>query len=303
VLGLDGSARDADWPVQIVSTGLPTIVAPLADRTALTAIDVDRDAYDEVTSDRDIKNVLAFCLDPRSDENDVAVRVFAPFYGVPEDPATGSSNGCLAGYLARHRYTGSDNVSARVEQGYEMGRPSLIELATTDRGDEVEIEVSGRVVPVARGRLVRWRLFYRIDGLDSKKAPIRFGRAPRCRRKSKIFRMTKELRSFEPRSSRCLLPRASRSKLPFSVPPHRLVGPRQGGTETGGGLDEGVGSKHRNAVRSAATAPSPDARGFLAGFMSPTPHHLLTKHSRGGGDKIHTGRPLSGERERPHGCP
>ena len=154
VLGVEESALDTDWPVQIVSTGLPTIVVPLADREALAGIDVDRAAYDEVTGDREAKNVLAFCPDPRSDGNDVAVRVFAPFYGVPEDPATGSSNGCLAGYLARHRYTGSDTVSARVEQGYEMGRPSLVHLEASDGGDEVHVEVGGRVVSVARGDLV-----------------------------------------------------------------------------------------------------------------------------------------------------
>ena len=153
-LGIEESTLDDDWPVQVVSTGLPTVVVPLEDREALTAIDVDRAAYDDVTGDREAKNVLAFCPDPRDDENDFAVRVFAPFYGVPEDPATGSSNGCLAGYLARHAYTGNGSVSARVEQGYEMGRPSLLSLEATDRGEEVHVEVGGSVVPVARGDLL-----------------------------------------------------------------------------------------------------------------------------------------------------
>jgi trans-2,3-dihydro-3-hydroxyanthranilate isomerase len=154
VLGLDESALDEDWPVQIVSTGLPTIVVPLESRDALTSIDVDRAAYDDVTGDLEAKNVLAFCTDARSVDNDFAVRVFAPFYGVPEDPATGSSNGCLAGYLARHEYTGSDTVSARVEQGYEMGRPSLVQLRASGRGEAVTVEVGGGVVPVARGQLL-----------------------------------------------------------------------------------------------------------------------------------------------------
>ncbi len=154
VLGLDAVAVDDRWPVQVVSTGLPTIVVPLESRAALTAVDLDRDAYDEVTGDRDAKNVLAFCPDPRDADNDLAVRVFAPFYGVPEDPATGSSNGCLAAYLARHAYFGSGTVDARVEQGYEMGRPSLVALQATDRGDDVRVEVGGRVVPVARGELL-----------------------------------------------------------------------------------------------------------------------------------------------------
>ncbi len=154
VLSLDAAALDTDWPVQVVSTGLPTIVVPLVDREALTSAEIDPRAYDAVTRDRDAKNILAFCPDPRHEQNDLAVRVFAPFYGVPEDPATGSSNGCLAAYLARQGYFGTDAVDVRVEQGYEMGRPSLLHLSAVDRGDAVTVEVGGSVVPVARGALL-----------------------------------------------------------------------------------------------------------------------------------------------------
>ena len=154
VLGLPATALDTDWPVEVVSTGLPTIVVPLADRDALTAIDLDRTAYDRVTGDRDAKNVLAFCPDPREPGNDLAVRVFAPFYDVPEDPATGSSNGCLAAYLAAHEYLGEPMVDVRVEQGYEMGRPSLLHLSADATGETVDVEVGGGVVPVVRGELL-----------------------------------------------------------------------------------------------------------------------------------------------------
>jgi trans-2,3-dihydro-3-hydroxyanthranilate isomerase len=154
VLGLPVDALDRTLPVQAVSTGLPTVVVPVRDREALTGIDVDRAAYDAFVADHEAKNVLAFCADPREARNDLAVRVFAPYYGVPEDPATGSSNGCLAGYLARHRADG--DVSVRVEQGYEMGRPSLLCLDArggTDADDGIEVEVGGRVVPVGSGTL------------------------------------------------------------------------------------------------------------------------------------------------------
>jgi trans-2,3-dihydro-3-hydroxyanthranilate isomerase len=154
VLGLPTEALATDWPVQVVSTGLPTVVVPLADREALTDIDLDPAAYERVTGERAAKNVLAFCADPREDANDLADRVFAPFYDVPEDPATGSSNGCLAAYLARHEYFGDDTVDARVEQGYEMGRPSLLELSADAGGESVTVEVGGGVVPVASGELV-----------------------------------------------------------------------------------------------------------------------------------------------------
>jgi len=163
VLGLDTAALDENYPVQVVSTGLATVVVPLADRDALERINVDRAAYDAVTGERDAKNVLAFAPDPRDDANDFAVRVFAPHYGVPEDPATGSSNGCLAGSLICHELGGREpddrgqvTLDARVEQGYEMGRPSLVHLRaeTAEASDEITVEVGGAVQSVARGNLV-----------------------------------------------------------------------------------------------------------------------------------------------------
>lgn len=150
VLSLEVDALDTTWPVQVVSTGLPTIVVPLADRAALEQAEIDQQAYGTVVDEWDAKNVLVFCPAPRDDANDLAVRVFAPFYGVPEDPATGSSNGCLAGYLAHHGYDGTD-IDLRVEQGYEMGRPSLLHLRADAEGT---VEVGGSVVSVAHGELL-----------------------------------------------------------------------------------------------------------------------------------------------------
>jgi trans-2,3-dihydro-3-hydroxyanthranilate isomerase len=162
-LGLAPADLREDLPVQWVSTGLPTVVVPLRDRDTLERIDVDSAGYESFTGDHDGKNVLAFCAHPRDDARDYADRVFAPYYDVPEDPATGSSNGCLAAYLARH---GDGAVEAVVEQGCEMGRPSLIHLRATDEAAEetssdatagpderVAVEVGGRVVPVAEGTL------------------------------------------------------------------------------------------------------------------------------------------------------
>ncbi len=76
------------------------------------------------------------------------------FLCIPEDPATGSGNGCLAGYLSRYRYFGTDLVDARVEQGYEIKRPSLLLLKAYSVGAKVEVHVGGQVVLVAYGTLL-----------------------------------------------------------------------------------------------------------------------------------------------------
>jgi len=99
--------------------------------------------------------VLIFAPDTYHVENDLNVRVFVHHYGVPEDPATGSGNGCLAGYLSRHRYFGSDTVDCRVEQGYEIHRPSLLLLRAWEAENRIVVEVGGRVEMIARGELLR----------------------------------------------------------------------------------------------------------------------------------------------------
>ena len=152
VLGLSPDRLNRDWPAQVVSTGLPTVIVPLVDRAALGSITLDRAAYDALVEGYGAKLVLAVCREPRATDNNLAVRVFAPYYDVPEDPATGSANGCLAAYLGRHGYLGSPPVTARVEQGYELGRPSILSLAVDGAGDTVE--VGGRVLAVARGELL-----------------------------------------------------------------------------------------------------------------------------------------------------
>ncbi len=153
-LGLNSDEIDDSYPVEYVSTGLPTVVVPLRSIDALKRVSVNRTAYDSFVSGHDAKNILAFCPETRRDENDVSVRVFAPFYGVPEDPATGSSNGCLAGYLLRHNYFGSESIDVRVEQGHEIQRPSLLRLRSSVSQDGIEVRVGGQTVTVAEGELL-----------------------------------------------------------------------------------------------------------------------------------------------------
>lgn len=154
VLGLASEGVDRDWPVQVVSTGLPTIIVPLSGRAALESIDLDSAAYDDLVADRDAKLVHVVCQEPRDAANDLAVRMFAPYYDVPEDPATGSANGCLAAYLSRHEVFGSSSVDVRAEQGYEIGRPSLLSLVAAESADGIDVQVGRRVIPTARGRFV-----------------------------------------------------------------------------------------------------------------------------------------------------
>ena len=81
------------------------------------------------------------------------VRFFADYFGIAEDPATGSANSCLAAYLVKHRYFGKNKIDIRVEQGYEIGRPSLLYLKAEERTGKIDVSVGGKVVMVAKGIL------------------------------------------------------------------------------------------------------------------------------------------------------
>jgi len=127
VLNLKTADLDDRYPVQEVSTGLPALIVPLRSLEALQRCRVDHDRCFKVVENIEAGNILVFCPEPH-ESADLSARMFAPGLGVPEDPATGSANGCLAGYLVEHRYFGTDSIDVRVEQGYEIDRPSLLYL-------------------------------------------------------------------------------------------------------------------------------------------------------------------------------
>ena len=153
VLGFEGSDLDERFPIQEVSTGVPCIVAPLKSLKVLKRCQMDREAYYDLISITHAKAMLVFSPEPYN-KADLAARFFADYYGVPEDPATGSANGCLAGYLVEHRYFDTGSVDIQVEQGYEIERLSLLCLRAERGEGGMHVSVGGKVQMVARGELL-----------------------------------------------------------------------------------------------------------------------------------------------------
>jgi len=85
---------------------------------------------------------------------DIRARMFAPGYGVTEDPATGSANVALVGLVASLDPAPGLSLNLRIAQGVEMGRPSLLEASAEKRGGVVvETRIGGRCVPVMAGTI------------------------------------------------------------------------------------------------------------------------------------------------------
>ncbi len=154
VLSIEAAEIDLNFPIQEVSTGVPFIIVPLKTLQAVRQCRIDRDRYFNLIAATDAKAILVFAPETYSPENQLNVRMFADYLGVPEDPATGSANGCLAGYLAYYQYFNQTSLNIRVEQGYEMNRPSLLLLKAETDLDEIRVEVGGGVTLVARGEFL-----------------------------------------------------------------------------------------------------------------------------------------------------
>ncbi len=138
ILSLSTDDIDDRFPVQEVSTGMPFFIVPLKTLEALKKAKIDRDKYFALIKDSWAKGILVFAPQAHEAGNDISVRVFVDYFDVPEDPATGSGNGCLAGYLVKHRYFGKERIDIRSEQGYEIGRPSLLLLKAERDGARIK---------------------------------------------------------------------------------------------------------------------------------------------------------------------
>lgn len=158
VLNLLADEIDPNFPVQEVSTGTAFIIVPVKTLAAVQRATVNLKKFKKLLAKTKRQlgadALFIFCSETLHPDNQIHARAFVHLHGVPEDPATGSANGCFAGWLAKYRYFGDSKVNVRVEQGYEIKRPSLLLLKAEDKGEEIVVHVGGRVQMVGRGELV-----------------------------------------------------------------------------------------------------------------------------------------------------
>jgi trans-2,3-dihydro-3-hydroxyanthranilate isomerase len=154
LLRIESSAIDERFPIQEVSTGFFSLIVPLKNLDCVKRARIERDLYDVFVEKGGAPGILVFSPETYNKDNQLNIRFFADALGVHEDPATGSANGCLAGYLVKHRYFGTTKIDIQNEQGIEINRPSLIHIKAEDKGDFIDINVGGYVILVAKSELV-----------------------------------------------------------------------------------------------------------------------------------------------------
>jgi len=141
-----------EWGPEGRSCGTPFLMVPVRSRQALARARVNMDAWDAVLGSYWTNKVFFFCNEPELKGSHYRARMFAPAIGVPEDPATGSACAGFAGYLADRDARKDGTLKWRVEQGFEMGRPSLLDLeADKKNGAVAAVRVGGNSVLVSKG--------------------------------------------------------------------------------------------------------------------------------------------------------
>ena len=143
---------DTHHPPQVLSVGLPFLVTELHTREALRRCVPVAAAHQRLLPPRGTDAVFAYVRGAAAGE--VHARMFSPLDATPEDPATGSASGATIALLAALDAAADGERAWRVEQGLDMGRPSLILGRTEKRAGVVTaVHVAGHAVQVMQGTL------------------------------------------------------------------------------------------------------------------------------------------------------
>ncbi len=135
---------------QVASVGLPFVMAELRDRSALKSVRANMDGLEKMVALGVPPDIHLYVRS--NDEFDIRARMFAPFDGIQEDPATGSANCALAGLLAHYNNSESGNFEWKIAQGVEMGRPSFLKARTEKKaGNVVSTWIGGSCIMVSEG--------------------------------------------------------------------------------------------------------------------------------------------------------
>ena len=150
VIGIAADEIPPEWPVQVVSTGLPFAILGIRSRKTLANLSFSHAQAAEFLKNTEAKFFYLLC--PERPEGRLEARARMFFYG-GEDPATGSAAGCAASWMVQHGIANSDEQVV-IRQGVEMGRPSEIHVRATRDGDRVtNVRVGGYAVELLRGTM------------------------------------------------------------------------------------------------------------------------------------------------------
>ncbi|MBN1153102.1 MAG: PhzF family phenazine biosynthesis protein [Dehalococcoidia bacterium] len=150
-IGLSVGDLDDRWPLEEVSTGLAFGMVPVISLAAMRSAHVVPQSLAQLSTSTGVRALYLFTAETYNMENQYHARMFAPHFGIQEDAATGAGAGCLAAYMLQHDESQAGSIELRIEQGYEMRRPSLLFARAARTDSEIAPSAGGRVILVAQG--------------------------------------------------------------------------------------------------------------------------------------------------------
>ena len=154
-LGLD--AADVGFENHVPSVfeaGVPFAFVPVAGLDAIRRARLDVATWRRACGKQPVLPVYVYCRETIQHDSTFHARMFDVDFGIGEDPATGSAAAAFAGVIFRFDQPTKGNHAHCIEQGFEMGRPSLIGLTLEIAGREpTAVRIGGSAVRVAEGTL------------------------------------------------------------------------------------------------------------------------------------------------------
>lgn len=139
----------------VFSAGVGFSLVPVASLEAMRRIRLDNSLWTQAIRPADHPSAFVYCRQTQEAGHHFHARMFSPATGIGEDPATGSAVAAFAGAIMRFERPGDGEHRFVVEQGYEMGRPSQIELGLrVSGGTLVEATIGGAAVTMSEGVLL-----------------------------------------------------------------------------------------------------------------------------------------------------
>ncbi|MBI1879235.1 MAG: PhzF family phenazine biosynthesis protein [Chloroflexi bacterium] len=164
MLSIDPGGIAPNYPLQVVSCGLPFLYVPLKNLAAMRQVKLRYDLWEQHLQDFASPHLFVFTPETELENSAVHCRMFAPALGIVEDPATGVASGPLGCYLVKYGLVRTDRrpqtadlnnkkqISFISEQGFEIGRPSLIHIEIEQAAEKITaVTVGGQCVHMGEG--------------------------------------------------------------------------------------------------------------------------------------------------------
>ncbi|MBW5448326.1 PhzF family phenazine biosynthesis isomerase [Cohnella sp. CFH 77786] len=149
-IGLEERDLHPELPIMYGSTGIWTLLVPVADLACFSRMKPDNRRFPDILAERPRASVHPFGLATVDPQAHMHARHFSsPYSGTIEDPVTGTASGVMGAYALTYLQPGRESADLIVEQGLEIGRDGRVQVQVRrTEGDSMEVRIIGCAVYV-----------------------------------------------------------------------------------------------------------------------------------------------------------